>query len=130
VVVGVHRLGRVIDAVAQDLVGAVGDHFVGIHVVAGARTGLERIDDKLVLPASVDDFLGRLDNGLATFLVKHAQVHVHQRRCLLDDGHAPHKGAIRSQAADAKVVHSAHGLGTIERAGRYLDLAQRVLFDP
>ena len=129
-IVGVHRLCRVLNAVAQDLIGAVGNYLVGVHVVAGAGAGLERVHHELVIPAPLHNLLSCGDDGLAALLIEQAQVHVHQRRGLLDHRHAPHEGAVWLESADGEVVHRAHGLGAIQRTVRDFDLAQRILFDP
>jgi hypothetical protein len=103
VVIGMDRLLGLIQPMAQDLVGAVGDDLVGVHVVAGACPGLEGIDHELVIPATVDNFLRRLDDGFAPFWFKQAEVHVDYGRGLLDNRHAPYESAIRPHAADRKV---------------------------
>ena len=41
----------------QQLGCTIGDHLVGIHVMTGAGPGLEGIDDKLIVPFSIDDLL-------------------------------------------------------------------------
>ena len=47
---------------SQQLRGPVGDHLVGVHVVAGSGAGLERIHHELRIPLHVHDFLGGLGN--------------------------------------------------------------------
>ena len=58
-----HRLVARLYGVAQDLVGAIRHHFVGIHIVAGARARLKGIDHEMLMVLTVDDFVPRLDDG-------------------------------------------------------------------
>ena len=51
--------GRVLAALrAEQLVGAVGQHLVGVHVVRRAGAGLIRIDDELVAMLAGEHFVG------------------------------------------------------------------------
>src|SRR5262249_55401746 len=61
VVVGMDRW--IAASAAEQFGGAVGDDLVGVHV--GGRSGarLKDIDDKLVVPPALDDFLGGLLDG-------------------------------------------------------------------
>ena len=54
---------------SQDLVGAIGDDLIGVHVQAYARARLKNIDHEFLIPLAVDHFLGRLDDGVGTLLI-------------------------------------------------------------
>ena len=86
VVVGMHRLRRVIDAEAQDLVGAVGDHFVGIHVGGGPCPTLDHIYDEMFMVFSSQDFVTGRADGYHLFLGQNAQLAVCLRSAFLDKG--------------------------------------------
>ena len=83
VIVGVD-VGVFAELASQDLVGAVGDDLIGVHVQADARAGLENIDDEFAVPFTVDDFLGGLDDGVGTFLIHQAEFFVGFRGGTLD----------------------------------------------
>jgi hypothetical protein len=61
VIVGADRLifGRRAERIAENLVGARRDHFVRVHVVAGASACLERIDHELVVQLACHDLSRR-----------------------------------------------------------------------
>jgi hypothetical protein len=73
VVVGVHRFLAAALA-GQDLVGAAGDHLVGVHVGRGPRAGLEDVDHELVVEFALDHLLGRLQDGAGAFFVEQPQL--------------------------------------------------------
>ena len=55
---------------AHDLCGTIGDDFVDVHVVTGARTRLDGIDHELVVPLPIDDFLRGLDDGVGALMIQ------------------------------------------------------------
>ena len=63
VIIGMHRI-------AQLLGGEMGDHFIGIHVGAGARTGLEHINGKLIVMFAVGDLFRTLLDGGCDLSIK------------------------------------------------------------
>ena len=107
----------------QDLGGAVGNDLVGVHVVAGAGPGLEGIDDKLVVPAAVDDFLGGLDDGVGALGVEQTQVAVDFGSGALDHRHRPDEGAPGAQTR--RWGNSARRAGSARRRGRLQGPAAR-----
>ena len=128
-VVRAHRLLGVVERVAQDLVGAVGDHLVHIHIVAGARASLEGIDYELAGVLAVEHFLRSRDNRACALLVEQPKVAVDLGRRALDQGLRPHKGRVGALPADRKVQHCPLRLRTVERVGGHLHLAKRVFFN-
>ncbi len=58
---------------AENLIGAIGDDLVGIHVEADAGAGLKHIDQKFLIPLAVDDFLRGLRDGVGTMRVDEAE---------------------------------------------------------
>ena len=105
---------------AQDLGGAVGNHLVGVHVVAGAGARLEWIDDELVIPAPFDHLLRRLDDRLRPVVVEQAQVAVDFRRGALDGRHRPDKCPPGAQTRDREIEYGA--LRSARRKARLWEL--------
>src|SRR3546814_8958085 len=71
----------------QDLVGAPGDHLVGVHVGLGARAGLPDHQREVVHQLAVGDLLGRLADRLRQLRVEHAERLVGARRRQRSDEH-------------------------------------------
>ena len=61
---------------AENLIGAIGDDLVGIHVEADAGAGLKHVDQKFLIPLAVDDFLRGLRDGVGTMRVDEAEFFV------------------------------------------------------
>ena len=53
-----------------DFVGAAGDHLVGVHVGRGSGSGLEDVDDELVIEFAIDHFLRGLVDQASFLLVQ------------------------------------------------------------
>ena len=78
---------RVIAAsVAQQFQSPIGDHLIGIHIGGSARTALNDIHHKLVMPTPVHNLFAGLDNGLTTGAVEQPQIVIGECRCLFDAG--------------------------------------------
>ncbi len=82
VVVGMHRSRA--DLFAEKLCGAVGDHFIGIHVGAGAGAGLVDIEHKLIVQGPDHDLAGGCGDGFSPFAIKQVQSAVGAGGLLLD----------------------------------------------
>ncbi|MNF54407.1 hypothetical protein D3C84_358350 [compost metagenome] len=119
VIVGVHRL-------AEQAAGQRGDHFVGVHVGTGARTGLEDIHRKVLHEIAFKQALGRIDNGLALGFADLLELDVGAgRRGLGQDQRANELHGHRL-AADREVIHRTLGLCAVEGVFRDLKLAHAV----
>jgi hypothetical protein len=66
VIVGVHRAVAA-SGLTQDLVRAVRQDFVAVHVVAGARAGLIDVHDELITVLAAQHLIGGLDDGVGEF---------------------------------------------------------------
>ena len=125
VIVGMHaRVGAA--RLAEELAGAVGEHFVRVHVVRGAGAGLIDVDDELVAQAAAQDFVGGRDDG-----ARHAGVEPAERRVrlgggFLDEDRGGDEIGGRAQAADGEVLDRARRLDAVVRLGGNLQLAQRI----
>ena len=97
-------------AAAHDLVGAVGNDLVGVHVGRGAGAALDGVHDELVMQLAGHDFLGSLDNGVADLLV-------HQAGGMVGDG----AGLLQTgQHVDLHGMHHVAGDGVIQLAAQRL----------
>ena len=54
----------------QDLGGAVGDHFIDVHIVTRPGARLDGVHDKLVVPLAIDHFLRRFDDCIRFFCIQ------------------------------------------------------------
>ena len=84
VVVRVDRLLAAAIA-TKDLVGAAGDHLIGVHVRLRARPGLPDDQRELAVEIAAGDFGGGLLDRLGKLRVEAADARVHPRRGLLDE---------------------------------------------
>ena len=89
-IVGMHR-STVADLAAQDLIGPVGYHFVGVHVGGGAGAGLENVQHKMGVQLAVDYLLSRFHNSVTHLAVQPFQRHIGLRRRQLDHAHGANK---------------------------------------
>ncbi len=122
VVVGVHRA-------TQNFAGQMGDHLVGIHVAAGARSGLEDVDREMVVVVAVGNLLRGLDDGGSNVVVQQAEPRVGLRCGGLDQAQRADEGARQAQAADGKIIHGPLGLGAPQCVGGNPQLAHAVVFN-
>ena len=75
VIVRMNRILRTDDS-AEHLDGTIGNDFVRVHVRGGSRTGLEDIENKVLIELAVDHFLGGFDDRVADLLVQKPKIHV------------------------------------------------------
>ena len=54
----------------QEQGGPVGNDFINIHIVTGASSRLKWIDHKLVIPPTIDDFLGCANDRSGDFIIQ------------------------------------------------------------
>ncbi|MNC90817.1 hypothetical protein D3C83_69650 [compost metagenome] len=94
------------ERLAGELVRAIGDHLVGVHVALRARAGLPDDEGEVVVELAGDDFVGGLDDEVGDVLWQLTELGVGLSGALLedaegaDDGAAPDEGV----AADGEVV--------------------------
>src|SRR5438046_1231070 len=87
VVVWVHVLVGA-EAAAQDLVRAVGEDLVHVHVKAHARAGVEYIDNELIHVLSGEDLIARREDGVLAPFVETPSLAVRKRGGPLDPNEA------------------------------------------
>ena len=130
VIIGMDGLFAGFNVIAEDLIGAIRHHLVGVHVMAGARARLKGIDHKMLMMLSSQDFVARLNDGFREFGVEQAQVPVHFGRRPFDERDAPDEGGQRLHAGDREILPRALRLRRVERPQRHANLAQRIHLDP
>ena len=111
---------------AEQLRGAVGEDFVGVHVVRRPRTGLVDVDDELITKLTAQDLVGRGDDGIPLARIEPLERAVGLRRGALDEHRGPDEAVGRGQAADRKVRARAGGLDAVVRLSWYFELAEGI----
>ena len=129
VVVRVHVLVRA-EAAAEDLVRAICDDLVHVHVERDAGSGVKDIEHELVGVRAVQDLVARGDDGVPSLVVQPTGLGVGDRLGLLDADHGPDEGEERPVAADRIVLDAPLCLGAPEGVCRNGDLAESVLLGP
>ena len=115
---------------SQQLVGAVREHLVAIHVVRGTGTGLVGIDDELVAVPAGQHFIGGLDDRVGEFGIQTPGFPVCQGGGFLDEDDGVNEGGKGSEIGDREVLPCALGLDAPQRLGRHGHLSQRITFHP
>ena len=128
VIVGLDR--RVLPAAAaEQLVGAVGEDLVAIHVVRSAGAGLIGVHDKLVPVLAGEHFIGGADDGVGELGLEPPRLLVRERRRLLDEHDGVHERRQRRLVGDGEVAASPLGLDAVERRLGDGQLAERVFLE-
>ena len=112
---------------AEQLVGAVGEDLVGVHVVRGAGAGLEGVDPELVAVGAAQDFVGGAHDDPGLVGPKQPELAIDLRGGLLDEHDAVDQLGPRRQPRDGEVLYGALGLNAVQGVLRHLLVAQRVV---
>ena len=107
------NVGVIAKICSQDLVRAIGDHLVRVHVEADASACLEDIDDELRVPFAVDDLLCRLNNGVGTPIVDQAELAVRLGGGAFHHPQGANELSMGTQTRDGIVFNGAGGLRSI-----------------
>src|SRR4051812_6854931 len=127
VIVRMHRL--VLAALsAEQLVRAIGEHLVYVHVVRRTGSGLIWIDDKLIHVLSVQHLVRRGDDRVREPGVETTGFLVRERRRFLDPDLCDHERSEWLEAADWEVLNRAERLHAIECVGGYVEGAEGIFF--
>src|SRR5262245_23727720 len=114
---------------AGDLLAAVGDHLVHIHVELRAAAGHPDVERELVLVLALQDLVADADDQVLRSVAEAAGLVIDQRGRLLDDrvggDHFPRDQVV----ADAEMLQGSLRLGAPELVGRDVDRAETVIFD-
>ena len=117
------------DLLAEDLVGAIGDDFVDIHVTLGAATSLPDDEREVVVKLAGKDVVAGGNDAACALFVKVAKLAVGQCGSLFQDGKSANDLDRHLLDAYLEVFKAALGLGAPVFVGWDLDLAHRVVFD-
>jgi hypothetical protein len=128
VVVGVDRV-PVPAAGAGQLVGAVGDHLVDVHVGLGARAGLPDDQREVLVELPLDHLLRRARDERSGFGVQLAERGVDLCGRLLDQAVGAQEDARQALRTDPEVLQAALGLRTPVAVGGNPDLTHAVRLD-
>ena len=113
----------------QDLVGAAGDHLIGVHVRLGARAGLPDDERELVVMHAARDLARRLLDRLGELGVEPAVARIDPRRRLLDEAQSVDDLDRHLLArAEREILDRALGLRAPIAIGRDLDRPEAVGF--
>ncbi len=112
---------------AEDLVRAIREHLVRVHVVRRARAGLEGIHHEMLAVLVREHFIGGAHDGVGEPRLEAPRLLVREGRRFLDPHHRGHEHRQRTRTAHREVLHGAQGLHAIQRAGGDRQRAEWVL---
>jgi hypothetical protein len=98
---------------SKDLRCAIGEHFVRVHVVRGARARLVHVHDELIAQTAGQYLVGRPDDGIRDGCVHPLERRVRLRRRFLDQDGGGDELRLRAQAADRKIACRPHRLDAV-----------------
>ena len=108
-VVGMNRLFGA-ELAAKQLVGAVGDHLIEVHVGLGAGAGLPDHQRKMIVERAIDHFARGAGDGAGAALVEQPKLAIGFRRCKLDDAERANDRRRHPVLADAEILPRTFGL--------------------
>ena len=118
---------------ARELIGAVRNHLVRVHVAVGAGPGLEHAERELVVQPAGDHFVGGLSNQVGDGRVDRAQGRVGRGGGLLDQAEGANDAArppIDGRVADREVGSRPLGHGSPEPRQRDGHRPERIVLEP
>src|SRR3954469_6214110 len=113
--------------VPEELVGAIRQDFIGVHVVGRSGTRLKGIDDELVEVPAPKDFVGRCHDGVGKLRVEATGFPVRERGSFFDPHLRNDEWHQWAELTDLEIVLRAKGLYAVQRIGRYIERSERVL---
>ena len=106
---------------AKNLIGPVGDDFVGVHVQADAGAGLENIHHELGIPLAVDHFLRGLNDGVGALVFDQAERLVGLGCSVLHHAESTDQQRMCPHAGDRVILNRTHRLRAVIGALRHFD---------
>ena len=128
VIVGMDRVFRAEHAAGQ-LDGAVGDHFVGVHVGLRAAAGLPDAQGELIVEFAGDHVVSRLGDQARLFRRELAKLLIDQGRGLFQNAESTDQLGGHGVAADIEMHKRAGGLRAPIDVRGHFNLAHAVGFD-
>src|SRR2546426_4607728 len=117
------------ERMAQDLVRAVLDHLVRIHVRRGPAAGLEDVEREVSVQFPVHHLLARLDDRFADLVVEQAEFHVRLGARHLDQAESVYEPPAEADSAYRKVFDRPLSLDPPVCVFWDFDLPQEVFLD-
>ncbi len=114
---------------AEELGGAVREHFVHVHVGLRAGAGLPHDEGKMLVELARERFVRGSDDRAPLLLVEDAEGHVHGRRGFLHEHLRAHDFGRHRLAGEMEVMQAALGLRAPQPVLADFDVAHRVVFD-
>ena len=112
---------------AEQFNGTVGNDLVGVHVQRRAGAALDRINDKLVVPFPLDDFVARFYDSVGAVFVQLADLKVGNGGGFFDLRHADDHFRMNFQPGNAEVFFSPQRLHAIIGVNRHFAFADRIV---
>ncbi len=114
--------------VAHDFEGAVGDHFVGVHVGGRARTALDHVHGEELVVLALHDLAACLCDGLVLLVGEQPQLVVGDGCAQFHDGQTVHEEGIlvQTERADGEILQAAQRLHAVEYVAGNLHAAEQV----
>ena len=124
-IIGMHRLARA-QRMAEQLVGAVRNHLIGIHVGLGAGAGLPDGEREILVPVALDDLVRRLADGVGQVHRQLAEPRIGFGRSPFLLAHAADQDMRETLGADGEKGARTLGLRPPETLSRDFDGAEAV----
>ncbi|MOA41668.1 hypothetical protein D3C78_1636510 [compost metagenome] len=105
IVIGMNTNGAA--AFGEQLVGAVGHHFVYVHVGLRAAACLPYNKRKMLVPLAAQNLVDRFGNNACFISVKHAKLAVGKGGSFFDNSHSIYNFDWHAFAADFEVLQAA-----------------------
>src|SRR5690348_6643939 len=102
---------------AVELGGAIGDHFVDVHVEADASTSLEHIDDNLIVPTALLHFLCCDDDRVSALAVHQSQLSVRLGGSLFHHGRCFDQCVLSAHSTGREIFCRTCRLYSVENVG-------------
>ena len=130
VIVGMHGRMRS-ERLAGELIGAIGNHLVRVHVALRAGSGLEHDERKLGIEPAGDDFVRGARDQIGNLRRDQAERGVGARRGFLQESERANDGTRpdESRTADREEMARPLGLRAPQAIGRDLDRPHGVMLD-
>src|ERR1700674_1667695 len=111
---------------AQQFVGAIGDHFVDVHVGLGAGAGLPDHEREMLVELALAHLAGDPGDGAGAAGIERAELVVHLGGRALDDAERMDQWPRHQLSADGKILERTLGLRAPISVGGHRDGAEAV----
>ena len=126
-IIGMHRLFAA-HCAAQYFNGAVGNHFIGIHIGLRARTGLPNHKREMVVQLAFSHFTGSTDNRITNIFFQIIELHIGLGSRHFDNPQRAHQRQWHGFRADFEITQRALRLRAPIFFGRHVKRAKAIGF--